>query len=101
MNRKQERRVRRTDKQADLEGYQQIGRAVCALLRESPAFDPNRQAAKKEVKARRFGLKLTAALMKQVPQDGFGSHLLVEASFRLWKYEPFAATVTDDDDVPF
>ena len=101
MNRKQEGRVRRTEKLADFEAYQQIGRAVCALLRESPAFDPNREATKKEVKARRFGLRLTAALMKQVPKDGFGSHLLVDASFRLCKYQPFAAKVTNDDDVPF
>jgi hypothetical protein len=101
MNRKQERRARLTQKQADFEAHQQIGRAVCALLSHAPAYDPDRQPTKREVKARRFGLKLTAALMKEMPEDGFGSHLLVEASFRLWKYKPFAGTVTDDDDVPF
>ncbi|MCP3381216.1 hypothetical protein NLM31_12785 [Bradyrhizobium sp. CCGUVB4N] len=101
MNRKHNRRGRATAKLAELEGYQQIGRAVCALLRQTPAYDPEQPTSKKAVKARRFGLKITAALMKQVPEDGFGSHLLVDASFGLWKYKPFAETVTDDDDVPF
>ncbi|MHC2435297.1 hypothetical protein [Bradyrhizobium sp. USDA 4451] len=101
MTPKQHRRARLTEKQAEIEAHQQIGRAVCALLSHAPAYDPDRQPTKREVKARRFGLKLTAALMKQVPEDGFGSHLLVDASSKLWKYKPFAGTVTDEDDVPF
>lgn len=44
MSRPPNRRLHLVEKQAEFEAYQQIGRAVCALLSHTPAYDPDRQA---------------------------------------------------------